>query len=173
LFAWAALATGVLVALGIGILTATNNGNQFTAPVSSSSAKGTASGSASSSASAPTSGSASAPASAAPTPTATPLLDPSKIPSTTTITVLNATTTAGLAANAGTALKNGGWTVGNEGNASTTMATSVVYYDASNALNKSIALGIAQKLGIASVQQSSSFPGATIAVVLGSDYKTR
>lgn len=163
-FAWAALASGVLVAAGIGYLTVTNGSFQFTDP-SSSSASSAASGSSSSAASAsktPTS---------TPTPTTAPVTDPSKIDSSkTTITILNATTTAGLAANAGTALKNGGWVVGNEGNASSNVSTSAVYYDSSATDNKAIALGIAQKLGITTVQQSASFPGATITVVLGSDY---
>jgi hypothetical protein len=155
-FAWAALACGVLVAAGIGVLTVVNDGNQFT-DTSTSAATGGASSTSSASASA--------------TPTITPLLDPTKIdPAKTTITVLNATTTAGLAANAGTALKNGGWTVGNEGNASSNVASSVVYYDSSATDNRSIALGIAQKLGIDTVEESASFPGATITVVLGSDY---
>jgi hypothetical protein len=160
-FAWAALACGVLVAAGIGVLTAVNNGNQF----DDTSSGGTSTSSSSSSTPSPT---------PTPTPTVTPLLDPSSIDSTkTTITVLNATATAGLAANAGTALMNGGWTVGNEGNASNDVTTSIVYYDSSATDNKSIALGIAQKLGIATVQESAAFPGATITVVLGSDYTSQ
>lgn len=166
-FAWAALACGVLVGIGVGVLAVTNNSFQFTDPSSSAGAATTSpSGSSSSSGSStPTS---------TPTPTTAPITDPSKIdPAKTTITVLNATSTAGLAANAGTALKNGGWTVGNEGNASSDVGTSVVYYDASATDNRAIALGIAQKLGITTVQQSASFPGATITVVLGSDYTSK
>ncbi|MCU1530151.1 MAG: hypothetical protein JWP75_3914 [Frondihabitans sp.] len=163
-FAWAALATGVLVGAGVVALAVTDKGFQFTDPGVSSSA--------STSKASSTSGSKTA--TSTPTPTVTPLLDPTKINSSvTTITVLNATTTAGLAASAGTTLKNGGWVVGNEGNASSDVSTSVVYYDSSAADNKSIALGIAQKLGIKTVEQSSSFPGATITVVLGSDFSAK
>jgi hypothetical protein len=160
-FAWAALATGILVGAGVVALAVTDKSFQFTDP-----------GSTSSSASASTTGTATP--TATPTPTVTPMVDPSKINSSvTTITILNATTTAGLAASAGTTLTNGGWVVGNEGNASSDVPTSIVYYDSSAADNQSIALGIAQKLGIKTVQESSSFPGATITVVLGSDFASK
>lgn len=170
-FAWAALACGVLVAVGIGILAVTNNGNQFDDSSSGGAATSRSSSGASPSGSSTPSSSSSSSATSTPTPTATALLDPSKIDSTkTTITILNATSTAGLAASAGTTLTNGGWKVGNEGNASSDVSSSIVYYDASATDNRSIALGIAQKLGIATVQESAGFPGATITVVLGSDY---
>lgn len=170
-FAWAALAAGVLVAVGVGILALTNSGNQFDDTSSGGTSTATAGSSSGSSSSSSSSGPSSSSATSTPTPTATALLDPSKIDSTkTTITILNATSTAGLAASAGTTLTNGGWKVGNEGNASSDVSTSIVYYDSSATDNRSIALGIAQKLGIAAVQESAEFPGATITVVLGSDY---
>ena len=168
-FAWAALACLVLVGIGVAVLKITDSNNQFhdtstSAPSSSSTASG--SGTPSSGASTSTTPTASA--------TPTPLLDPSKINSAvTTITILNSTKTAGLAANAGGALKNGGWVVGNEGNATTEVPTSIVYYDSSATDNESIALGIAKTLGISQVQQSTAFPSSTITVVLGSDYVSK
>ncbi|AMM19958.1 hypothetical protein AX769_07050 [Frondihabitans sp. PAMC 28766] len=169
-FAWAALACLVLVGIGVAVLKITDSNNQFhdtstTAP-SISATPGSSSGTPSPGASTSTT------PTVAPTPT--PLLDPSQINSAvTTITVLNSTKTAGLAANAGGALKNGGWVVGNEGNATTEVPTSVVYYDSSAADNESIALGIAKTLGISQVQQSTAFPSSTITVVLGSDYVSK
>lgn len=159
-FAWAALACGVLVGVGVAYLAVTNDSFQFNGS-SASGSSSSSSGSSSSASATPT-----------PTPTATPLTDPSQIDSSvTTITVLNATTTAGLAASAGTTLTTAGWVVGNEGNASSQVSTSVVYYDSSSTANESIALGIAQSLGIKTVETSTAFPGATITVVLGSDYR--
>lgn len=155
-FAWAALATGILVGAGIITLTAFNGSFQFTSGSSSASSATTT---------------ATATATSTPSPTASALTDPSKVdPAKTTITILNATTTPGLASGAGTTLKNAGWTVGNEGNASSQVSTSVVYYDDSAADNESIALGVAKSLGIDTVQASTAFPGATITVVLGADF---
>jgi cytoskeletal protein RodZ len=162
MFAWAALACGVLVLIGVGVLALINGSVQFTDNSSSGSTSSTSSSSATKT---PT---------ATPTPTTAPITDPSKIDSTkTTITILNATATAGLAASAGDTLKSGGWVVGNEGNASSEVSTSIVYYDNSATDNKAIALGIAQKLGIATVEPSTAFPGATITVVLGADFSTK
>jgi hypothetical protein len=167
-FAWAALATGVLVAVGIGVLNISNSGNSFTDP------KPVASASDAPKPSSTPSTTPSSPAttpSTTPSPSVTPLLDPSQINSAVTkIAVLNSTTTKGLAANAATRLRTGGWTVATQGNAATPAAASVVYYSSSATDNQSIALGIAQTLGIASVQPSTAFPNATITVVLGSDY---
>lgn len=165
-FAWAALACGVLVGAGVVVLNVTDGNNQF-----HSSTTAAASASAAPTSSSTPGSTSSSSSSSTPTPTDTPLLDPTQInSSTTTIAVLNSTTRGGLAANAATALRSGGWVVASTGNAVTPLATSTVYYDASAADNRSIALGIAQKLGITSVQQSTSFPHSTIAVVLGSDY---
>jgi hypothetical protein len=162
-FAWAALATGVLVGAGVVALAVTDNGFKFDDPGTSKAAS-TPTPTATSGSSKPT-------PTSTPTPTVTPLLDPTTIdPSVTKITVLNATTTAGLAASAGTTLMNGGWKIASEGNAASPATTSIVYYDSSATDNQSIALGIAQKLGIKIVQASSSFPDATITVVLGSDF---
>jgi hypothetical protein len=169
-FAWAALATGVLVAVGIGVLNFSNSGNSFTDPKPVASASNTPKPSSTPSKTPTPSAPATTP-STTPTPSVTPLLDPSQIDSSVTkIAVLNSTTTKGLAANAATRLRTGGWTVAAQGNAATPAAASVVYYSSSATNNESIALGIAQTLGIASVQPSTAFPNATITVVLGSNY---
>jgi hypothetical protein len=153
LFAWAALATGVLVgggALGLGVL---NDSIQF------SGGTGGSSGSASASASAPASATA----------TAEPTADPSAQASDLTITVLNGTTTAGLAATGTATLENAGWQIDSDGNASTKGATStIVYYQSDD--QAAIARGIVKTLGVGSVQKSAAFPNADVTVVLGADY---
>lgn len=165
-FAWAALACGVLVGAGVAVLTITDSNNQFndTSTSKASTPAATSTGSASSSAT----------SSATATSTPTPLLDPTQIDSSvTTIQVLNSTQTSGLAANAYGALKNGGWTVQSQGNSSTLLPSSIVYYTSSSPANESIALGIAKTLGISTVQQSAAYPSNTITVVLGSDYVSK
>ncbi|ARC55943.1 hypothetical protein AS850_02500 [Frondihabitans sp. 762G35] len=171
-FAWAALATGLLVGAGVLALNVLNNGTQFTAGGGTTTGVTSPKPSASASTPSSSSPSASSPAaSSAPTPSVTPLTDPTQIDSTVTkITVLNGTTTRGLAANAATTLRNGGWVVASQGNTTSTAPSSVVYYSTTAPANQSIALGIAQKLGIASVQPSTAFPNAAVAVVLGPDY---
>lgn len=178
-FAWAALACGVLVAAGIGVLKVVDNNNQFTDTSTSAATSSATSPASSSSTSSSTPTKTSPPASSASqTPTApstpTPLLDPSKIDSSvTSIVILNSTQRAGLAANASGVLKNGGWVVRSTGNTASAASTSTVYYTNSAADNQSIALGVAQKLGITNVQPSTAFPNATITVVLGSDYVSK
>ncbi|GAA4672689.1 LytR C-terminal domain-containing protein [Frondihabitans cladoniiphilus] len=161
-FAWAALACGILVGAGYGVLLATDASFQFNG--SSAAGGSTASASATGSAT----GSATPTPTVTPTPTPTPAT-PGSVPASTTISVLNSTTTRGLAATAGTKLKTAGWKVGNEGNATKALTQSVVYYTAGEG-NESIALGVAKSLGIATVQVSTEFPGATVTVVLGSDF---
>jgi hypothetical protein len=152
LFAWAALATGVLVgggALGLGVL---NGSYQFT-------------GDGGSSATASSSASASASASATPEPTAAP----SEQPADLTLTVLNGTSTTGLAATGTATLENAGWQVDSDGNASTKGATTtIVYYQSDD--QAAIARGIVKTLGVGSVQKSAAFPNAAVTVVLGADY---
>jgi cytoskeletal protein RodZ len=177
-FAWAALACGVLVAAGIGVLKIVDNNNQFTDTSTSAATSSAPSSSAPASSSSASSTPSSPASSASQTPTApstpTPLLDPSKIDSSvTSIVVLNSTQRAGLAANASGILKNGGWVVRSTGDTASAASTSTVYYTNSAADNQSIALGIAQKLGITNVQPSTAFPNATITVVLGSDYVSK
>lgn len=108
------------------------------------------------------------------TPTAEPVLDPSAIelPNGFTITVLNATPAAGLAAVGGAELSELGWPVGTTTNAAQDdFPETVVYY--SDPANEGLARGIAQQLRVADVELSDAFPGAPITVVLGADYVAR
>ncbi|MGN8049596.1 LytR C-terminal domain-containing protein [Curtobacterium sp. 22159] len=163
-FAWAALATGVLVGLGVLVLALLNHSYSFPgsdSPAASSSASASASSSAAPSSSA--SSSASAPASQAPA-AGTPADQGS-----TSVVVLNGTTTTGLAAKGSAALTSAGWKVRSTGDAGTTgTTTTIVYYQ--QASQEAVARGIAKSLGTTAVQQSAAFPNADVSVVLGADY---
>ncbi|UFS59600.1 LytR C-terminal domain-containing protein [Subtercola endophyticus] len=144
-FAWAALATGVLVGLGVVGLFAVDNSNQFTSAIGGGS-------------------SAASSDSATPVPTVEPTTDPAA-----TVTILNGTTTSGLATRAGDRATAAGWTVGAEANASTSdITTSTVYY--SDAASEGAAKGLAAALGGISISLSDQFQGATLTAVLGTDY---
>ncbi len=168
-FAWAALATGVLVGIGVlalGLLTTgLSDGNDSggastptpsasaSAPATSSPSASPSTGSGSSTGSGTDSGAAATPAQQG----------------TTTVVVLNGTTTTGLAGRASTALAGAGWKIASTGDAGTTGTTqTVVYYR--SAASASVAQGIAKSLGTTAVQQSAAFPNADVSVVLGSDY---
>ena len=101
-----------------------------------------------------------------------PVLDPSLIDlEGLSVTVLNGTSSAGLAARAGSRLEAAGWPEPTATNAdSSSVVQSVVAYESDEDL--AIALGIALVLGIdyESVVQSTMYPGARITVVLGADY---
>jgi len=87
------------------------------------------------------------------------------------VNVLNGTTTAGLAAQAADKLTAAGWKVGALANADRTdLATTIVYY--SDPANQAAALGAAQSLPGATVQQSTAFAdtGADLTVVLGANF---
>lgn len=157
-FAWAALATGVLVGIGVLVLALLNHSYSFT---------GSTSPSASSSASASaTSEPSSSPSSSAPQ---APAAGTPADQGTTSVVVLNGTTTTGLAAKASAALTSAGWKVTSTGDAGTTGTTAtIVYYQ--QAAQASVAQGIAKSLGVTAVQQSAAFPNADISVVLGADY---
>jgi hypothetical protein len=165
-FAWAALATGVLVGIGVLVLALLNGSYSFpgdNGPSASSSASSSATSSASPSAGGSDAGAgagdASSPAAAAPTDQGA-----------TTVVVLNGTTTSGLAANASTKLTTAGWKVTSTGDAGTTGATAtIVYYQ--QASQAAVAQGIAASLGVTAVQQSAAFPNADVSVVLGADYR--
>ena len=88
-----------------------------------------------------------------------------------TLTILNGTATAGMAARANERLSVIGWPEATATNAdSTDVKQSVVAYW--EPADEAIALGIAETLGIGadSVVQTSAYPGARITVVLGADY---
>jgi hypothetical protein len=162
-FAWAALATGVLVGLGVlglglattGLSDGNDSGGSASSPTPSASATAKPSPSSSPSASSGSGAGASA---------ATPAQQ-----GTTSVVVLNGTTTTGLAGRASTALTGAGWKIASTGDAGTTGTTqTIVYYR--SAESAAVAQGIAQSLGTTAVQQSSAFPNADVSVVLGSDY---
>ena len=117
--------------------------------------------------------SASAPASTA-TPTAEPTVDPESM-----VTVLNGTTTRGLATQAIEQLNTAGWSQSiTPGSASATdVQTTTIYYE--DASQEGAALGLAQALGIGTIQLSTQFqipvdegeePILQLTVVLGADY---
>jgi hypothetical protein len=170
-FAWAALATGVLVGIGVLVLALLNGSVQFTegSGGSTSSATSTPSASASSGSGSDSdadSGTDDGGATQSPSPAAGASAADQ---GATTLVVLNGTSTTGLAANASTRLGTAGWTVTSTGDAGTTGATqTIVYYQQES--QAAVAQGVAQALGVSAVQQSAAFPNADVSVVLGSDY---
>ena len=139
-FGWAALATVVLVAVGIGGVMLLNDRLNFASPT------------------------------ATPTPTPVVTAAPTLAPDVP-VTVLNGTTTSGLAANAAELLAAGGVTVGATANASADDLTETVVYYASADL-EGAARGVAQLLPEADVRLSEQFAatGTPLVVVLGADY---
>ncbi len=146
-FAWAAVATILLIGVGVFGLYLINGSIAFNG----------------------------SPGGGTPTPTITPTPTPTVVPTvdpSLNVTVLNGTTTAGLANQVGDALVAKGWKVQSRANASQTNITStVVYY--SNPKNEGAALGVAQSLPGATVMLTQDFAetGADLTVVVGSDYK--
>jgi hypothetical protein len=144
--AWAALATVLLVGAGITHLAVIDNRNQFTDAQNGSTS------------------SASPTETAAPAPVVEPVTDPTK-----SVTILNGTDLAGLATRVGDAATTAGWTIGSRANASSTdFPTTTVYY--ADPANEAAALGLAQLLGGVPTELNTSFPGADLTAVLGTDY---
>ncbi|MCU1438859.1 MAG: putative exported protein [Naasia sp.] len=144
-FAWAALATGVLVGVGVLAMFVINDRVSFSNP----------------------GGGAAPPASEPHVPPVQPTVDP-----TVNVVLLNGTDVAGLAARAGDLLTTQGWAVGARSNATgTDVQSTVVFY--TDASQEGAALGIAQALGAVETQLSDRFvvEGENrITVVLGADY---
>lgn len=166
-FAWAALATGVLVGIGVLVLALLNGSYSFSgsdSPSASTSSSATSKPSASATSKPSASSSAGADAGSGAAAAATPAQQ-----GTTSVVVLNGTTTSGLAARASATLTGAGWQVASTGDAGTTGSTStIVYYQ--QAAQAAVAQGIAKQLGVTAVQQSAAFPNADVSVVLGADY---
>ena len=144
-FAWAALATGVLVGGGILGLGAIEQG------VSATGDSSTGSSSSSSTAAAPAA-----------------TVDPQAV-----VVVLNATTRSGLAASAATTATTDGWKVESKANAdSTDVKVSTVYYSDTSQLGA--ALGLARSLGIGRAPvKTDRFDvqgQSRLTVVLGADF---
>lgn len=162
-FAWAALATGVLVGIGVLVLALLNGSYSFTGDSSSAPSASASSSASSSSSSSPSDGSSSS-SSSSEAAAATPSDQGS-----TTLVVLNGTSTPGLAASGTSKLTAAGWKVTSSGNAGTTgTASTIVYYQQES--QAALAKGIAQSLGVTAVEQSAAFPNADISVVLGADF---
>lgn len=146
-FAWAALATGVLVACGLLGLSIING--TFTLPFL---------------AGEPTSS-----PTPKPTPTAEPVLNP-EIP----ITILNGTTTQGLANQVGDLLVTQGWNgasseLGSRANAAQRdVEKTVVYYN--DPANEGAARAMVQSLEVGEIKLSDVYTTSPLTVVLGSDY---
>ena len=146
-FAWAALATGVLVAGGLYAVSLADASLDSDAPAA---ATGTATAA----------------------PTAEPVTDPSTVlDRNITITVLNGTASVGLEDDAATALVNAGWAVGSQATSTATDITQTIVYFA-DAANEDVARGVALALGVGDVSLSDAFLGAPLTVVVGSDFAT-
>ncbi len=148
-FAWAVLATVVLVVGGLYVLSVFDNQIKFgigTTAENSPSPSGT------------------------PTPVITPITDPSSVASRKiTVTVLNGTDIVGLQNQAASKLSAAGWTVSYAGAATETdIKTTTVYY--ADASNEDVAEGIQALLNAQDIQFSSAFPGSPITVVVGKDF---
>jgi hypothetical protein len=150
-FAWAVLATAVIVVGGLYVLSIFDGSIKF-------GLGGT------------TAGSTSTP-SGTPTPVITPVTNPSSIASRDiTVTVLNGTDIVGLQTKAGDKLSSAGWDViGTANSTATNIKNTTVYY--ANAADKDVALGIQEALGAQFIQFSGAYPGSSITVVVGSSYK--
>jgi hypothetical protein len=152
-FAWAALATGVLIVGGLYGVSLINNNVAFEIP-----------------------GIVELPAEETPTPTAEPtaspitdptLIDPAR---NITITVLNGTPIVGMQNTVLANLTSVGWPVTSAARASTSdVEETLVYY--SNPADEDVARGLVLALGIGDVRESTAFLGAPVTVVLGADYE--
>lgn len=145
-FAWAALATGVLVVGGVGTLIVTSDSismkdfeNIFALPT--------------------------AEASATPKPTAAPTVDPASV-----VNVLNATGETGIATAIGDQLVTDGWTVGTKSNASEAVEKTFIYYG--NPSLEGAARGLAQSLGYGEIKLTDKYieSSAQLTLVVGQDH---
>ncbi|MEO5920825.1 MAG: LytR C-terminal domain-containing protein [Pseudolysinimonas sp.] len=155
-FAWAALATGVLVVAGLYGLSRFDPTFQFTLP-DLGGGNGEDPGV-----------SASPSASSVP-----PVTDPTTVDPALglTISVLNGSSAEGLQNTAADAIAAAGWPNPARANASARdEPTTVIYYRSTEF--EGIALGLAQLLGVGTIQLSDAFLGAPVTIVTGEDYAT-
>lgn len=147
-FAWAALATGILVAVGVFGLARFSDAVNIKLPFA---------------------GGASQLPSPSPTAAVAPKIDPS-LP----ITVLNGTKKNLLANQVGDFLVTRGWNGAAEGIGSrlsasvTTITSTVVYYN--DAANEAAARAMVDSLGVGTIILSSTYPDSPLTVVIGSDF---
>ncbi len=108
-----------------------------------------------------------------PAPTQPPPAEPTLAPDVP-LTILNGTTTPGLANQVGDALVEQGWGgaaegVGSRANAATSdIEETVVYY--ADPSYEGAARGLVLALGVGDIRLSARYPGSPIPVVIGSDY---
>lgn len=151
-FAWAALATGILVAGGLYGLSRYDPTFQFDLP---SFGAGETTGE-------PTT---------EPTDTVEPVTDPSAVDPDLdlTISVLNGTETQGLQNTAGDQIDAAGWPDPARANASNrTEETTTIFYHTTD--YEGIALGLAELLGAGEIVLSDAYLGAPVTILLGTDY---
>ena len=156
-FAWAALATGLLVVAGLfGLSVVTGKSTLSMLP----------------SLSAPTDATPSATPSPSPSPTVVVIVP--KIDPALPISVLNGTVRKGLAGQVGDYLVKQGWagasaSIGSRANAaSTTLTATVVYYN--SAAYEAAARAMLLTLKVGTMQLSAAYPQSPISVALGSDF---
>lgn len=155
-FAWAALATGILVIGGLYGLSRLDPTFTFALP-------SFGGGEVDDPAASPSS---SAPVVEAVTDPAT--VDPALGLS---ISVLNGSSTDGLQNTAADAILAAGWPDPARANSTTREETeTVIYYNSTDF--EGIALGLAQLLGVGKIQLSDAFLGAPVTIVVGADYAT-
>jgi hypothetical protein len=153
-FAWAALATGVLVVGGLYGLSRVDPNISFELPNFGGGEDPVAVPSPSTS-------------------TVPPVTDPAAVDPALglSISVFNGSSVDGLQNTAGDAILAAGWPDPARANSTTREETdTVVYY--SSAAFEGIARGMVQLLGVGSVQLSDAFPGAPVTIVVGEDYAT-
>lgn len=154
-FAWAALATGILVVGGLYGLSRVNPDITFALPDL---------------------GGGGAVPTIAPSPSVSqvpPVTDPKTVPKELklTISVFNGSSTDALQNVAGDAIKEAGWPNPTRANSTTREEdTTVVFYR--SAEFEGIARGLSQLLGVGTIQLSDAFLGAPVTIVVGNDYGT-
>ncbi|HEX7834379.1 MAG TPA: LytR C-terminal domain-containing protein [Pseudolysinimonas sp.] len=155
-FAWAALATGILVVGGLYGLSRVNPDISFTLPDFGGGTEGPG---------------------ATPTPSASsvaPVTDPSTVDPKLklSISVLNGSSVDGLDDVAGDVIKAAKWpNPARNPSTSRDLATTVIYYRTTDF--EGIALGLQQLLGgVGKIQLSDRYLGAPITIVVGEDYAT-
>lgn len=152
-FAWAALATGLLVIAGLYGLSRVDPNVSFELPSFGGGEEPVSSP-------APT------------TSTVPPVTDPATVPPelNLSISVLNGSAVSGLQNTAGDAIQAAGWPNPARNAAATQdVETTTVYY--ASVEYEGIARGLLQLLGVqGSVQLTDNYPGAPVTIVLGGDY---
>ncbi len=151
-FAWAALATGLLVVLGLFALSRFDPRFTIEFPFAGGG---------------PQAGQTAGPGEAE----VTPITDPGSVDPAlgVTISVFNGGPFDDVQDEVGTQLTDAGWTVAGTANASEREEPeTVVYYRSSE--YEGVALGMVETLGVGSIRLSESFPGAPVTIVLGEDY---